>query len=137
MQQEVEARPCQVRNQPEVMVRQEGSSSVQLASCVRTKCPPLPPGVQLARYAPKSPPVAIQPCGIVTDVGQFIHAYLRDMEWRLQHPKAHACVPLAEILAKLAGVGLELAVDAELGESDQENERASQENPAGEEEQRA
>ena len=83
-----------------------------LGSVVLPGCPPLPPGVRLLRYAPKTPPVAIQPCSIVTDVNKFIRAYLRDLEWRLAHPKTYACAPLPEILAKLAEVGVELDIDA-------------------------
>jgi len=75
------------------------------------ECPPLPPGVRLVRYAPKSPPVAVQPCSIVTDVDKFIRAYLRDLGWRLEHPKGHVCAPLPEILAKLAEVGVELELE--------------------------
>jgi hypothetical protein len=74
-------------------------------------CPPLPQNVRLIRYAPKKPPVAVQPRSIVTDVDKFICAYLRDLRFRLEHPEAYACAPLPEILAKLAEVGLELALE--------------------------
>lgn len=76
------------------------------------KCPQLPPGVRSIRYQPKSSPVAVAPVSIVTDVDKFICAYLRDLRFRLEHPKAYACAPLYEILAKLAEVGLELEIDA-------------------------
>jgi len=79
------------------------------------ECPPLPAGVKLVRYCPKAPPVAVQPCSIVTDVDKFIRSYLRDLGFRLEHPKAYACAPLPEILAKLAEVGVELEIDAPLG----------------------
>jgi len=75
------------------------------------ECPPLPPGVRLVRYTPKTPPVAIQPCSIVTNVDKFIRSYLRDLRFRLEHPEAYACTPMCEILAKLAEVGVELALD--------------------------
>jgi len=75
------------------------------------ECPPLPLGVRLIRYRPKSPPVAVQPCSIVTDVDKFIRAYLCDLKFRLEHPDAYACASLREILAKLAEVGLELALE--------------------------
>ncbi len=76
------------------------------------ECPPLPAGVKLVRYCPKDPPVAIAPISIVTDVDKFIRSYLRDLRFRLEHPGAYACAPLEEILAKLAEVGVELALDA-------------------------
>jgi len=75
------------------------------------QCPPVPLGVRLVKYAPKAPPVAVAPVSIVTDVDKFIRAYLRDLGQRLQHPGTHACASLPEILAKLAEVGLELALD--------------------------
>lgn len=71
----------------------------------------LPGSVRLIRYSPKKPPVAVAPISIVTDVDKFIRAYLRDLAQRLQHPGTHACASLPEILAKLAEVGLELALD--------------------------
>ena len=74
-------------------------------------CPPLPPGVSLVRYAPKSLPVLIAPWSVVTDVGKFIQAYLQDLGWRLAHPQTYACAPLLEILAKLAEVGVELEIE--------------------------
>ena len=74
-------------------------------------CPKLSPRVRLIRYDPKTPPVAAQPCSIATDVDKFIRSYLRDLQFRLEHPEAYACAPLPEILAKLADVGVELALD--------------------------
>jgi hypothetical protein len=73
--------------------------------------PSLPRGVRLLSYCPKTPPVAVTPISVVTDVNKFIGSYLRDLEFRLEHPKAHACASLNEILAKLAEVGVELALD--------------------------
>jgi hypothetical protein len=55
--------------------------------------------------------VAVQPVIVVVDVSKFICSCLRDLELRLQHPKSHACASLSEILAKLAEVGVELALD--------------------------
>jgi hypothetical protein len=71
----------------------------------------LPGGVRLIRYSPKKPPVAVAPISIVTDMDKFIRAYVRDLGQRLQYPGTHACASLPEILAKLAEVGLELALD--------------------------
>ncbi len=69
------------RDEVETFVR-ERSSGV----CPPTECPPLPSGVRLIRYTPKTPPVAVQPCSIVTDVDTFIRARLRD-KWC---PTAHS-----------------------------------------------
>jgi len=71
-------------------------------------CPPVPSGVRLKKHAPKSPPVLVQPWSVVTDVEKFIAACLRDLDWRLKHPKAYAAPPLPEILSKLAEVGVEV-----------------------------
>jgi hypothetical protein len=68
--------------------------------------------VRLIRYQPKSPPVAVAPISIVTDVGKFISAHLADLDYRLCHPDTYACASLPEILSKLAEVGLELALEA-------------------------
>ena len=75
------------------------------------RCPPFPPGVRLVSYAPKTPPVAVARVSIVTDVDKFIRVYLRDLSQRLPCPQTRACAPLPEILAKLAEVGLELALE--------------------------
>jgi len=88
------------------------SGAVPWGTAARNTCPQLPRGVRLVRYSPKKPPVAVAPIAIVTDVDRFIHSYLRDLQFRLEHPKAHACAPLYEILAKLAEVGVELEIDA-------------------------
>lgn len=87
------------------------------------ECPLLPPGVRLKKYAPKSPPVLVQPWSVVTDVDKFIAACLRDLDWRLKHPKGYARAPLPEILSKLAEVGLELELDASLPAASKGTER--------------
>jgi hypothetical protein len=91
----------------EMLRNQEGKRPPSLEDLRRL----LPGGVRLIRYSPKKPPVAVALISIVTDVDKFIRAYLRDLGQRLQHPGTHACAPLPEILAKLAEVGLELALD--------------------------
>lgn len=73
----------------------------------------LPPGVKIVRYAPKRPPVAVAPVSVVTDIGQFIRAYLGDLESRLERPGQYFVPPLPEILSKLADVGLELKIEDE------------------------
>ena len=82
-----------------------------LETSIAPECPIVPPGVRLVRYASKTPPVAVQPCSIVTDVSKFIRANLRDLEWRLRNPKTYACASLPEILAKLSEIGVELALE--------------------------
>jgi hypothetical protein len=76
--------------------------------------PPLPRGVRLIRYCPKNPPVAVSSISVVTDVKKFIRSYLQDLGFRLKHPHTRACASLNEILAKLAEVGVELALDQPL-----------------------
>jgi hypothetical protein len=73
--------------------------------------PPLPRGVRLLSYCPKSPPVAVTSISVVTDISKCLRSYLQDLEFRLEHPQARVCAPLSEILSKLAEVGVELALD--------------------------
>jgi hypothetical protein len=55
----------------------------------------LPPGVRLLSYRPKQVPFAVAPVSIVTDVGKFFRAYLRDLRRRLEDPDTYATPPLA------------------------------------------
>jgi len=71
----------------------------------------LPPSVKVVRYEPKTPPVAVAPVSIVTDVGKFIRAYLADLGIRLNGPGLYCAPPLTDILSKLADVGLELQIE--------------------------
>jgi len=70
----------------------------------------LPAGVRLVSYQPKEAPFAVAPVSIVADAGKFLRAYLRDLNWRLEHPDGHAAPPLADILSKLGDAGLELKI---------------------------
>ncbi len=72
----------------------------------------LPAGVRLVSYQPKEAPCVVAPVSVVTDMGKFFRAYLRDLAWRVEHPDGRAAPPLADILSKLGDAGLELAVDA-------------------------
>jgi len=72
----------------------------------------IPPGVRLVSYQPKSAPFAVAPVSVVTKAGKFYRAYLADLSRRLAKPKGCHCLPLADILSKLADAGLELTVDA-------------------------
>jgi hypothetical protein len=75
-------------------------------------CPPLPKGVRLVCYRPKQPPVFVAPISIVADVDKFIQVYLGELDARLNHPlQIRAGGSVFEILAKLAEVGLELAIE--------------------------
>jgi hypothetical protein len=71
----------------------------------------LPSGVTLVSYKAKHAPFAVAPVSIVTNAGKFFRAYLRDLNWRLEHPDGYAAPPLADILSKLSDAGLELKVD--------------------------
>src|ERR1700723_1182347 len=42
--------------------------------------PPMPQGVRLVKWKPKSPPIAIVHMGIVSDVERFIAATLRQLQ---------------------------------------------------------
>jgi hypothetical protein len=75
----------------------------------------LPLGVRVVRYAPKTPPVAVAPVSVVTNVGKFIRACLGDLESRLENPDQYSAPPLPEILSKLADVGLELKIEDAAG----------------------
>jgi len=75
-------------------------------------CPPLPKGVRLVRYRPKEAPVFVAPISIVADVGKFIRVYLEELDAQLNHPiQIRAGGSVFEIVAKLAEVGLELAIE--------------------------
>jgi hypothetical protein len=57
--------------------------------------------------------VFIAPISIVADVDKFIHVYLEELDARLNHPiQIRAGGSVFEIVAKLAEVGLELAIEA-------------------------
>ena len=75
-------------------------------------CPPLPAGVHLVSYQPKLPPVAVQPCIVVTDVELFIIHHLAELDARLNHPlQIRAGGGVYEILFKLQEVGLDLMLE--------------------------
>lgn len=76
-------------------------------------CPPLPKGVRLVSYKPKTPPVAIELVSVVTDVDRFLQHYLEELDARLHHPlQIRAGGSVFEILNRLAEVGLEVAIDS-------------------------
>jgi hypothetical protein len=75
-------------------------------------CPPLPKGVRLVRYEPKTPPVAINLVSVVTNVDKFLRYSLAELDARLHNPvQIRAGGSVFEILSKLAEAGLELAIE--------------------------
>jgi hypothetical protein len=77
-----------------------------------SSCPPLPRGVRLVRYQPKTPPVAIQVVSIANDIDKFLRHYLRELDARLNSPvQIRGGGSVFEILDKLAEVGVELAIE--------------------------
>ncbi|PYX53355.1 MAG: hypothetical protein DMG76_25850 [Acidobacteria bacterium] len=46
--------------------------------------PPMPPGVRLLKWEPKTPPVAVVRMGIVSNVDKFIGATVRQLRARLE-----------------------------------------------------
>lgn len=76
-------------------------------------CPyDLPVGVRLLGYAPKSPPVALTVCSVVTNVPMFIQRALQELDARLHHPiQIKAGDSVFDLLSKLADCGLELSLE--------------------------
>ena len=73
--------------------------------------PPLPRGVRLVLYAPKTPPVAIEQCSVVTNVDLFIRTTLADLEAKLGDTagvKGGWTVP--QMMDRLRQVGLVLEI---------------------------
>jgi predicted small lipoprotein YifL len=68
--------------------------------------------VSLIRYAPKTPPVAVTVCSVVTDIPKFIEHALAELAARLHHPvQIKAGDSVFELLSKLADCGLELRLE--------------------------
>lgn len=77
------------------------------------ECPALPGGVRLIRYEPKTPPVAIDTCSVVTDLKRFIRGELIDLDARLHSPvQIRAGHGVFTILDRLRQVGLELEIQS-------------------------
>ena len=74
--------------------------------------PLLPKGVQLVRYSPKSPPVAIDMCSVVVDVSKFVQSELRTLGSRLNNPVTiHGGFTVPQMLDRLRQVGLEVELE--------------------------
>lgn len=79
-------------------------------------CPPLPNGVQLVRYEPKTPPVAIDVCSVVYELDKFIAGELRELDARLHSPvQIRGGHGVFTTLERLRQVGLELEISASVG----------------------
>jgi hypothetical protein len=91
--------------------RLDGEQTGFLGVRAPVECPALPIGVKLLRYRPKAPPIALVPVSIVTDVDTFIRDHLRALGHRLKYPRTRAIASIPEILAQLAEVGVELALE--------------------------
>jgi hypothetical protein len=80
----------------------------------RDAIPPMPEGVRLVRWEPKSAPVAIDVCSIVVDVPKFVQAELLSLNSRLNDPWAiHGGFTVPQILDRLAQAGVLVVVEIE------------------------
>jgi len=75
--------------------------------------PAMPSGVRLVRYKPKNPPVQISCCETVVGVERFIQSTLRQLAARLNGERGwrYDWRSLSELLARLAAVGCQVALD--------------------------
>jgi hypothetical protein len=75
------------------------------------ECPPLPKGLKVVRYQPKTSPVAIDVSSVVTDVEGFIRAELLELDARLHNPvQIRGGWGVFTILERLRQVGVELEI---------------------------
>jgi hypothetical protein len=96
-------------------VKSEDNSTSPASMTAAPSCPPLPPGVRLISYNPKSPPVAIDVCSVVTDVEKFIRAELGELNARLHSPvQIRGGWGAFTILERLRQVGVELELEPTL-----------------------
>jgi hypothetical protein len=76
---------------------------------------PMPPGVRLLKWAPRTPPIAIVRTGIVTNAHTFIAATLSQLEARLEGKDFLAGNwSLRELLDRLDQVGVQVQVETTL-----------------------
>ena len=77
-----------------------------------SKAPPMPEGIRLIRWEPKSAPVAIDVCSVVVDVPKFIESELRALDSRLNNPRTiHGGFTVPQMLDRLAQVGLVVVLE--------------------------
>jgi hypothetical protein len=75
--------------------------------------PPMPPGVRLLKWEPKTPPVGIVRMGVVTHVDKFIGATLRELRARLEGKDFLAGNwSLRELVDRLEQVGVVVSVES-------------------------
>src|ERR1700674_2038880 len=73
---------------------------------------PMPPGVRLLKWEPRTPPVAIVRMGIVTNVDKFIGATLRELRARLEGKDFLAGNwSLRELIERLEQVGVAVKIE--------------------------
>jgi hypothetical protein len=85
----------------------------EVVEVLRSQCPPLPKGIRLVRYEPKSTPVAIDVCSVVTDVSLFIQREIEELNARLHSPvQIRGGWGVFTILDRLRQAGVELALEA-------------------------
>ena len=74
--------------------------------------PPMPPGVRLLKWEPKTPPVAVVRKGIVSNVDRFIGATVRQLGARLEGKDFLAGNwSLRELVDRLEQVGVHVQVE--------------------------
>jgi hypothetical protein len=87
----------------------------------------LPRGVRLLRFEPKPPPVAIDVCSIVVDVGLFIRRELEELNARLHSPvQIRGGWGVFTILDRLCQAGVELALEPTLNKEPQPDSASTQ-----------
>jgi hypothetical protein len=92
-------------------LRQNREELIGLLREVQTP-PPMPPGVRLLKWKPKTPPVAIVRMGIVNNVDKFIVATLRELRARLEGKNFLAGNwSLRELVERLEQVGVAVAIE--------------------------
>lgn len=92
-------------------LKQNREELVRLLRGERTPAP-MPPGVRLLKWDPKTPPVAIVRMGIVTNVDLFIDSTLRELRARLEGKNFLAGNwSLRELVDRLEQVGVRVQVE--------------------------
>jgi hypothetical protein len=82
--------------------------------CAPLNCPPLPMGLRLIRYVPKTPPVKLDDSSSVTNLKTFLDAELRELGARLHSPvQIRGGYGVFAILDRLRQVGLEIEIAVE------------------------
>ena len=75
----------------------------------------MPRGVRLVRWNLKEPPVCLELYSVVTDSAKFAKSTLGQMKILLENPKARVGWTMAQLIDRLAQVGVTVAL--ELGEA--------------------